>query len=111
MSVPYSQVVKTKRESMGLTQVQFGEMIGVSGSTIASFESGKNVSESIVKLIRYELRNLEDSMSDKERFIYSIVKEAKLIQFENNEDLLLEKTDNIEFACLRLRKYLRNKNR
>ena len=109
--VHFSQVVKAKRETMGLTQKEFAELVGVSGSCIARYENGSDISEVIIKQIRYQLRLLEDDMEPRERYTYEVIKEARLLALEPNDALLCEKLDNVMFACLKLRKYVNNKDR
>ena len=109
--VAFYQVAKVKRECMGLTQEQFAKIVSVSPSAISKFEMGKEVSELIYKSIKFNLRLLEDHMNDDERYLYNVVKEARLLSYENDDKLMQEKLDNVMFACLRFRKYLTNKNR
>lgn len=46
--------IKDLRELTNLSQKEFGERIGVKYQTILLYEKGKNVPETVQKLIRYE---------------------------------------------------------
>ena len=63
----YSTIVKVKREEMRLTQYELAREAGVSASTLSKFESGDEVSEVVVKAIRYSIRKLEDAMPEQRR--------------------------------------------
>lgn len=48
------ELIKCKRQALGLTQKEFAEIVGVSTGTISKFELGEQVSEVIFKVIKSE---------------------------------------------------------
>ena len=102
----YSTIVKAKREEMQLTQYELARESGVSASTLSKFESGDEVSEVVVKSIRYSIRKLEDAMPEQRRLCYDLKVQARLATSETNPETIKKKLDGVIYACLRYRKYL-----
>ena len=102
----YSTIVKVKREEMRLTQYELAKEAGVSASTLSKFENGDEVSEVIVKAIRYSIRKLEDAMPEQRRLCYDLNALTRLATSETNPETIKKKLDGVIYACLRYRKYL-----
>lgn len=101
--ISFNKVIKIKREALHLSQNDFGELVGVTGSTISAFEQGKTVSEVIVKQIKSTMKELEDTLSKEEYYSYRIVTESNMLIHETNQDQISERLDRIMYACLNLR--------
>ena len=106
----YRQIAKVKRECLGLTQKEFGNIIGYSSSAISAYEAGTSSSDQdkLEKTIRLHLRMLEDRLDGRERRNYELLREVKLIALETNDRLIEDRILNLEFSLLHYRKILRN---
>lgn len=62
------EVYETKRNALGLSRAQVGELAGVSSSTVANYEAGKEVSLPYVKSITAAIDN-EFRALDKTQFL------------------------------------------
>ena len=102
----YSTIVKVKREEMRLTQYELAKEAGVSASTLSKFENGDEVSEVVVKAIRYSIRKLEDAMPKQRRLCYDLNAQTRLATSETNPETIKKKLDGVIYACLKYRKYL-----
>ena len=104
--VKYSTIVKVKREEMQLTQYELAHEAGVAASTLSKFENGDEVSEVVVKSIRYSIRKLEDAMPEQRKICYDGNVHARLATLETNPETIKKKLDGVIYACLKYRKYL-----
>lgn len=62
--VKFNEVIRIKREALMLTQEQFAQKMGLTGSVISSFENGKDISEASIKLIKFTIKDLEQKLTD-----------------------------------------------
>lgn len=60
------KIIETKRRALGLTQAELGRLAGVSGSTIAVFESGKEVSIPVFNCIKAAINNEFEALDAQE---------------------------------------------
>ena len=82
------EVIKAKRNALGLSQVEFGNLCGLSGSAISSFESGKEVSELVFKSIKYGLDKYVSRLPKEECLRYQVVCKALILEKEPDEEKL-----------------------
>lgn len=109
--IKFNDVVKIKRECLGLTQTEFGTKVGVCNATISAFESGNDVSELIRKTIKYVINELEHGLEGDKLARYKLLVAARLACLETDERALDEKLDNVMFSALRWRKAMREEKR
>lgn len=82
----YCYQCKCIRLGLGLTQKEFGEIIGVSSSTICRFEDGKEINDSLFRLIKYGIDNHLKSLS-KEKLLESRIKsQVYSLEYETKEE-------------------------
>ena len=101
MAVKFYEVSRIKREALMLTQVQFANLVGVTGGTISSFECGKEVSESIIKCIKYTIKDLETKLSDEELGPYKLRVATEMAIQEPDDELRKEKLRTVCFSALK----------
>lgn len=68
---------KCKRQALGMTQKEFGDIVGVDAATISKFELGNEVSTPVFNSIRYGAENYIKSL-DREKYIETRIIEAAL---------------------------------
>lgn len=82
------EAYKCKREALGMTQTEFGKIIGVDGNTISRFENGHEVSAPIFNCIKLGIENYIKNL-DSESYIKTRILEAALyLQYENDMEKL-----------------------
>ena len=101
MAVKYYEVARIKREAMLLTQAQFAAMVGCTGGTISSFETGKDISESIIKCIKYTIKDLETKLSEEELGPYKLRVATEMAIAEPDDELRKEKLRTVCFSALK----------
>ena len=101
MAVKFNEVIRIKRESMGLTQAQFAAKVGCTGGTISSFENGKDVGEAIVKCIKYTIKDLETKLTDEELGPYKLRCATEMAIAEPDDELRKEKLRTVCFSALK----------
>jgi len=84
--------IKELREKTGLSQKAFGERLGLSPQSILNYEAGKNVPESIQKLIRFEF---EDDLQEKGRLIAKRDNMATPVNLDDLKNLASLEQENI----------------
>ena len=92
----YGMVIKVKREALGLTQAELGRLASITGPTISSIESGREVSELVLKSVKYAITNLEDAMSreEKDKYLFKYyIGTAELEDDPNRKMLALNKAN------------------
>lgn len=102
---------KIKREAMGLNQKEFADKVGVTNSTISSFENGNEVSELVVKCIKHTITELEAKMTGDELGQYKIRCATEMVCAEPDDNAKLEKLNNLMFAATHYNKYLLDKRK
>lgn len=83
------KIIETKRRALGLTQAELGRLAGVSGSTIAVFESGKEVSVPVFNGIKAAIEK-EISALDKQEYLETMLMMHVLQIQELEEDEKLQ---------------------
>ena len=86
---------------MLLTQAQFAAMVGCTGGTISSFETGKDFSESIIKCIKYTIKDLETKLSEDELGTYKLRVATEMAIAEPDDELRKEKLRTVCFSALK----------
>lgn len=82
------EAYKCKREALGMTQAEFGKIIGVDGNTISRFENGYEVSELTFNAIKLGIENYIKSL-DSDTYIKTRILEAALyLRYENDMEKL-----------------------
>lgn len=82
------ETIRCKRLALGLTQAEFGEIVGVSGATISAFELGKEVSQSVFNNIKYGLDRLIHELSSEEYQEMLLVSMAYGLAYESDQEKL-----------------------
>lgn len=70
MKMKFCEVIRIKRELLGMTQQDVADMVGVSAGCISSFENGAEVSRPIVDSIVRNINRAIDNLSDSERDLF-----------------------------------------
>lgn len=99
--VSLATACKIKRIALGYTQETFGNLVGVTGNTISNFEAGKQVSESIMKCIKYTLRDEADKLTGDELAAYKLRVACEMAIYETDEKLRHEKLRTVCFSALK----------
>lgn len=82
----YCEIVKCKREALGMTQAELAELVGITGATISKYEKGETVSEIVVKAIRNELEAYIGKLSRLEQLQVSLLVQINSLKYETNID-------------------------
>jgi transcriptional regulator with XRE-family HTH domain len=106
-----SETCKIKRQAMGLTQAEFAKKVGVTSGTISNFECGFEVSDVIVKNIRFTLRDLESKLTDEELGPYKLRVSVEMAILEQDDKLKQEKLRSVLFSALKYADNLAKKER
>lgn len=109
--VKFNEVLRIKREAMGLTQSQFATKVGCTGGTISSFETGKDVGEAIIKCIKYTIKDLENNLTDEELGPYKLRCATEMAIAETDEELRKEKLRTVCFSALKWSETIDQKKR
>ena len=81
-------IIRCKRQALGMTQQEIANIVGVSSNTISNFESGKEVSVPIFNGIKIGIENAVRELTREEYLQYSIVYHAYLLAYETDGEKL-----------------------
>lgn len=82
------ETIRCKRLALGLSQAEFGELVGVHGTTISAFENGKEVSKSVFNTIKYGLERYVNTLSAEEYQEMLLVSMAYGLAYESDQEKL-----------------------
>jgi transcriptional regulator with XRE-family HTH domain len=83
------EAYKCKRLALGMTQEEFGKVLGVPGTTISKFELGGEVSLPVFNCIKYGVENYIKSL-DRDTYMETRLLESALcLKYLKGEDKLL----------------------
>lgn len=82
------EVIKCKRLALGMSQAEFGAYVGVSGATISAFEAGKDVSQTVVTIIKYGMDKLLHELNPREYQEMLLVSMAFGMAYESDSEKL-----------------------
>lgn len=106
-----NEVCRIKREALGLTQAEFGALVGCTGGSISAYESGKEVSELVYKGISWALKDAETKLSPSEFNDYKLRVGCECAINEPNDKLKMVKLHTLMFNTLKYLQYLEQKER
>lgn len=89
------EVYRFKRQSLGLTLKQVGELSGCSQAVVSSYENGKQISEIYARAIRNSIDLEIDKQPDIERFKILVLTQALCLADEEDDQKALR-------SCLHL---------
>jgi transcriptional regulator with XRE-family HTH domain len=81
----FCDVVRCKREALGMTQAQLAEVVGVSPQTISNFENGSDVSPAVFNSIRYGLEDICRNLSKEEYFEMQLLTSVMSLKYESEQ--------------------------
>ena len=99
--VKFNEVTRIKREAMCLTQAEFAKLIGCTASTISNFEVGRETSDTIIKCIKFTLKDLESKLSTEELGPYKLRVATEMVVAESDDEARKEKLRNVCFSALK----------
>lgn len=99
--VKFNEVIKIKRQALLLTQEQFANRVGVTSTTISNFENGREVSEVIIKMIKFTIKELESKLGPEELGPYKLRVSVELAIAEQNRDAKMEKLHSVMYSALK----------
>lgn len=82
------ETIRCKRLALGLSQAEFGEIVGLSGATISTFENGKDVSKQVFNTIKYGLERHINTLSTEEYQEMLLVSMAYGLAYESDQEKL-----------------------
>lgn len=82
------EVIKCKRQALGMTQAEFAERIGVSSATISNFEKGEEVSISVRNNIKYGIEALYRNLNRIEYHQALLISQALCLEYQTDEEKL-----------------------
>lgn len=82
------KVYECKRRALGLTQSEVGELAGVSGSTVANFEAGKELSVPVFKAIKGAIDKEFEALDPQSLCEKKIVQYALQLEYEREDEKL-----------------------
>lgn len=99
--VKFNEVIRIKREALMLTQEQFAQKMGLTGSVISSFENGKDISEASIKLIKLTIKDLEQKLTDEEIGPYKLRVACEMAIADDSDESRKEKLRTVCFSALK----------
>ena len=105
------EVIRIKREALGLTQAQLATHVGCTSGVISMYESGKEVSEMAYKGIGWAIKDLEQKLTPAEFNDYKLRIGAECAIQEKNPKLKVTKLHNLMFNVLKYLEYLEAQER
>ena len=109
--VKFNEVARIKREAMCLTQAEFAKLIGCTASTISNFEVGKETGDTIIKCIKFTLKDLESKLSTEELGPYKLRVATEMVIAENDDEARKEKLRTVAFSALKWQDTIDQKRR
>ena len=92
----FCDVMKCKRQALGMSQEELANIIGVSKGTISNFEIGKEVSQIVFNNIKYGFDRYVETLP-KERYLEMLLVSCAL-SLDYKEDR--EKVDTLNYIIL-----------
>ena len=111
MAIKFNEMAKIKREALGLTQAEFGEKAGVTGSTISKFEQGEWTTELVANAIKYAFGQLENNLTSDELGAYKLRVAVESLISETDEENKLMKLNTVVFAATKWQDEILKKRR
>ena len=99
--VKLNDVIRIKRQAMGLTQSEFASKVGVTSSTISNFEKGYEISEVIIRNIKFTIRDLESKLNPDDLGPYKLRTSVELAILEQDHDAKMEKLHSVMYSALK----------
>lgn len=106
-----NEVIRIKREALGMTQAEFGAVVGCTGGTICGFEQGKEVTELVYKGINWAIKDLESKLTPEEFNDYKLRTGCEIAIAEQNPKLKTAKLHTLMYNTLKYLQYLEQKER
>lgn len=93
---------RCKREALGLTQAEFGKLVGVSSATISKFERGEELSPVVFNAIKNGVEE-HIRMFDRERYIeVRILENALALQYLTTKEEKMLTLAHMNIHCSKL---------
>lgn len=81
-----NELNKIRRESLGLTQAQLAEKVGISAATVSKHENGELISDIYYKAINNTLKKLEMDMTKDQYAEYRMTVGVKIVLIEKEPE-------------------------
>lgn len=98
----YCYQVKCIRKSFEMTQKEFGELLGVSATTICRFEDGREVNDYIFKRIKYGIDNYMKSLPTDKYIETRLRQQIYLLDYEKDVNKKLIALNHIAMNIAKL---------
>ncbi len=99
--VKFYDAMRIKREALMLTQADLANLVGCTAGTISSFENGKDISESIIKCIKYTIKDMETKITEEELGPYKLRCACEMAIAETDDEARKEKLRTVAFSALK----------
>lgn len=106
-----NEMLRIKREALGMTQAEFGAVVGCTAGTISGFEQGKEVTELVFKGINWAIKDLESKLTPEEFNDYKLRTGCEIAIAEQNPKLKMAKLHTLMYNTLKYLQYLEQKER
>lgn len=100
-------LIRCKRQALGMTQKELADIVGVSSNTISNFESGKEVSIPIFNGIKNGIEKAVSELNKEDYLKYSITYKAYKLDLESDA----EKIKTLNYMLLDIAKLMLELNR
>jgi transcriptional regulator with XRE-family HTH domain len=111
MALKFYEMSKIKREALGLTQAEFGEKAGVTGSTISKFEQGEFTTDLVTNAIKYAFGQIEQKLTPDELGAYKLRVAVESLIGETDDDNRIMKLNTVVFAATKWQDEILKKKR
>ena len=111
MALKFYEMSKIKRDALGLTQAEFGEKAGVTGSTISKFEQGEFTTDLVTNAIKYAFGQIENKLTSDELGAYKLWVAVESVIGETDDDNRLMKLNTVVFAATKWQDEILKKKR
>jgi DNA-binding XRE family transcriptional regulator len=109
--VKLCNAIRIKREALGYTQAQFANLVGCTDSTICNFENGKEISESIMKCIKYTIKDEEHKLTGNELAAYKLRVATEMAIQEPDDNTRQDKLRTVLYSALKWSDIIAQKSR
>lgn len=99
--VKLSIACRIKRESLGYTQSEFARLVGCTDATISNFENGRDISESIMKCIKYTIKDEEHKLTGNELAVYKLRVATEMAIAEPDDNVRQDKLRTVLYSALK----------
>lgn len=81
-----NEVIKTRRQALGMTQATLGDLAGVTGSTVSAFEKGAEVSLPVYRSIRQAIDDVWNRLEGYDKDYAHLLQMTYALEYQTEEE-------------------------